>query len=267
MVPKLIHYCWFGGNPKPEVIQRCIASWKAFCPDFEIIEWNESNYDVNAHPFTKAAYEAKKWAFISDVARLEILLNNGGIYLDTDVEILCERPFDAYLDYDNVVVFETERAISSGLFFVAEKGSKLCRALLEPYQGCVYSKETETINSVMNKPIFANMLPGLEWNGKQQVIHNSCVMGTAEYGRLMKHHGMRSWCDDLPSFKVSRDNKLKRVLRNPKIFTRMESSRFFRKLVPIYEFAVYDFLDLGPIYYVKRIWLKMKSKRRARRVK
>lgn len=260
MIPKVIHYCWFGGDPKPDVIEKCIASWQRFCPDYEIIEWNESNYDVNAHPYTKAAHAAKKWAFVSDVARVEILLKHGGIYLDTDVEILCEKPFDEYLYYDNVLVFETERSISSGLFFVAQKGSLLCQELLEPYQGCVYAKDNEIVNSMMNKPIFKKFLPGLQWDGKKQVINNNCIMGTSEYGKLMRHHGMRSWCDNLPSYKVSKDNKLKRLLRNPKIFTWMESKKVWCKMIPIYEFLAYDLLDLGPFYYFKRLALKLKRK-------
>lgn len=260
MIPKIIHYCWFGGAPKSEVIEKCIASWKKYCPEWEIKEWNETNYDVNAHPFTKTAYEAKKWAFVSDVARLEILLKHGGVYLDCDVEVLREDPFGKYMSYKNVLVFETERAIASGLFFAAEQGSLLCEALLEPYHGISYCKEKEVVNSMMNKPVLVKELPALQWDGRQQLIEGSCIMGIAEYGELMHHHGMRSWCDNLPSYKVSKDNKLKRILRNPKIFARLENGRILRKLVPVYEFLVYDLLDLGPVYYFKRIMMKMMKK-------
>ena len=85
MIPKVIHYCWFGGNPKNEVIEKCIDSWKRYCPDYKIIEWNESNYNIVKHPFMKKAYDAKKWAFVSDYARVDILNQYGGVYLDTDV--------------------------------------------------------------------------------------------------------------------------------------------------------------------------------------
>lgn len=78
MIPKVIHYCWFGGNPKPEIVEKCIASWRKFCPDWEIIEWNESNYDVEKTPFVKEAYKAKKWAFVSDFARLDVVYAAGG---------------------------------------------------------------------------------------------------------------------------------------------------------------------------------------------
>lgn len=88
LIPKTIHYCWFGGNEISEPIQRCIDSWKKFCPDFEIVQWNEKNYDINKYLYMKQAYENKKWAFVSDVARLDILHQYGGIYLDTDVELV-----------------------------------------------------------------------------------------------------------------------------------------------------------------------------------
>jgi len=88
MIPKVIHYCWFGGNPLPEDARKCIASWRRFFPDYEIKEWNESNFDVHMAPFVYEAYKLKKWAFVSDYARFWILYHYGGLYFDTDVEVL-----------------------------------------------------------------------------------------------------------------------------------------------------------------------------------
>lgn len=88
LIPKTIHYCWFGGNPLPELAQKCIESWKKYCPDYEIKEWNELNFDVDCCAYVREAYEAKKWAFVSDYARYKILYEHGGVYLDTDVELL-----------------------------------------------------------------------------------------------------------------------------------------------------------------------------------
>ena len=261
MIPKTIHYCWFGGNPKPEIIEKCIASWKKYCPDWEIVEWNESNYDVTAHPYTKEAYEAKKWAFVSDVARLEVIARYGGIYLDTDVEILCESPFDDILGYDNFLVFETERAINTGMCLGGRKDSQFCYALLKPYLGIIYRKSDEVVNSTMNKPVFVTWMPNLKWNGQTQIHEGIFVMGMEEYSRRMKHYGTRSWCDDLPKYKISGFWRLKKFLRNPDFIARMESKRLIRKLVPAYIFLVYDFLDLGPMYYVKRLWMKLRKKR------
>ena len=88
MIPKVIHYCWFGGNPLPDIAKKCIVSWKKFFPDYEIKEWNETNFDLNCCSYVKEAYEAKKWAFVSDYARFWILYTYGGIYFDTDVEVI-----------------------------------------------------------------------------------------------------------------------------------------------------------------------------------
>lgn len=97
MIPKVIHYCWFGGKEKPNIIKFCIASWRKRLPDYEIKEWNENNFDVNVSPFCQEAYTAKKWAFVADYCRMYILATEGGIYLDSDVIIL--RPFDEFLNY------------------------------------------------------------------------------------------------------------------------------------------------------------------------
>lgn len=92
MIPKIIHYCWFGGNPLPPLALKCIESWRKFLPDYEIKEWNESNFDVNSISYTREAYEAGKYAFVSDYARFYILYHHGGLYFDTDVEVI--RPLD-----------------------------------------------------------------------------------------------------------------------------------------------------------------------------
>ena len=97
MIPKVIHYCWFGGNTKPASVLKCIESWKKYCPDYEIREWNEENFPVGDNLYCKQAYEAKKWAFATDYARLVIVYNNGGIYLDTDVEVI--KPLDDLLNH------------------------------------------------------------------------------------------------------------------------------------------------------------------------
>ena len=260
MIPKKIHYCWFGGNPKPEIVEKCITSWHQYCPDWEIIEWNETNYDVTAHDYTKEAYNEKKWAFVSDVARLEVITKYGGIYLDTDVELLTLDPFADLLIYDQFLAFETERSINSGQCLGGAVGAELCHRLLESYVGSHYTKEKELVNSLTNKPVLIEMYPYLEWNGETQIVGNTYFMGIAEYCAKMKHHGTRSWCDDLPEYKISGFWGLKKFLRNPKIFSFLEKNTLLTKLTPIYEFLVYDFLDLGPIYYIKRLMIKLRKR-------
>ena len=136
MIPKIIHYCWFGGNPLPSLALKCIKSWKKYCPDYEIIEWNESNYDIASAPlYVQQAYEEKQWAFVSDYARLQIVYENGGIYLDIDVEIL--RSLDAFLVHEAYFGIEAEEYgvfVATGLGFGAVKGSPVVKAMLDCYQ-------------------------------------------------------------------------------------------------------------------------------------
>lgn len=139
MIPKVIHYCWFGNNELPEKERACIASWRKFCPDYEIIEWNESNFDIDSCAYTKEAYAAKKWAFVSDYARFKILYEHGGIYLDTDVELL--KPLDDIISKGAYMGFEEgqrtlngiEYKINPGLGLAGVAGMKLFREILDFY--------------------------------------------------------------------------------------------------------------------------------------
>ena len=130
-IPKVIHYCWFGGKEKPALAKRCIQSWKDNHPDFEIKEWNETNFDVFQNNYTSYCYEHQKWAFLTDYVRLGVLYNEGGIYFDTDVEVL--KPFDKLLNYD--AFFGREgKEINTGLGFGAKKGFWLLKKLKEDYE-------------------------------------------------------------------------------------------------------------------------------------
>lgn len=133
MIPKVIHYCWFGGGPLPELAQKCIASWKKYCPDYEIQEWNESNFDLDNCDYFREAYQAKKWAFVSDIARLDIIYKYGGIYLDTDVELI--RPLDELLVLPSFWGTETTGLVATGLGFGAEKGNQLVERMRRVYDG------------------------------------------------------------------------------------------------------------------------------------
>jgi len=124
MIPKIIHYCWFGGAPKPESVLRCIESWKKNCPDFEIREWSEKNIDVSMNEYTREAYEAKAWGFVPDYLRLWIIYNYGGIYLDTDVQII--KDFTPLLTNKAFAGIERDshNFVALGLGFGAEKGNR-----------------------------------------------------------------------------------------------------------------------------------------------
>lgn len=138
MIPQIIHYCWFGSNPLPDSVQKCIKSWKKFLPDYEIKEWNESNFDVNMIPFTREAYSVKKYAFVSDVARFYILYNEGGLYFDTDVEVVSSLEDilnrGAYMGVEVPSTDGSMPAVNPGLGLAAEAGNKVLKSVLDHYQ-------------------------------------------------------------------------------------------------------------------------------------
>ncbi len=173
MIPKVIHYCWFGGNKKSKSVLKCIQSWKKYCPDYKIIEWNEDNFDINCIPFVKEAYEAKKWAFVTDYARLKIIYENGGIYLDTDVEVI--RSFDNLLVLEAFAGFEGQKHINTGLGFGAEKGQKMISELMQDYHGRHFSDKNckNLICPIINTDIFIKH--GLQQDGTKQCISGVTV--------------------------------------------------------------------------------------------
>ena len=169
MIPKKIHYCWFGGNPLPEMAVHCIESWKKYCPDYEIIEWNEQNFDLEYCDYVKEAYAAKKWAFVSDVARLYALVTQGGIYMDTDVEVL--RPLDDILEYEAVSGFEGYDRIPTGLM-ACEAGQPLFKELLAEYDTAHFVREDGSLDITTNVTRITNtcLKYGLVLNNTKQTV-------------------------------------------------------------------------------------------------
>ena len=174
MIPKVIHYIWIGGKPEPKILKKCKKSWKKFCPDYEIKRWDETNLDLEKFKFAKDAYEAKKWAFASDVFRFDILANEGGIYLDTDVELL--KNLDDLLNLKCFTGFEDEKFVAPGLIFGAEKGSKICEDMLKIYNGTTFdvnNVDNITICRLMTDYLVKNY--GLKQNGKIQELKEIIV--------------------------------------------------------------------------------------------
>lgn len=169
MIPKKIHFCWFGWNEKPKLARKCIASWKKNCPDYEIIEWNEDHFDVNQHPYLKWCYQNKKWAFLSDFARLLILRQHGGIYLDTDVEIV--RSLDDLLEYEAFFGFETNDYINTGEGFGCVPHHPAIEAMIRPYQALIPDGTGNYPVMTCPKLNTEALLPyGLLLNGKRQTV-------------------------------------------------------------------------------------------------
>lgn len=200
LIPKKIHYCWFGRGKKKELIEKCIASWKKILPDYEIIEWNEDNFDINANAYVKQAYEKKKWAFVSDYVRLWAIYHEGGIYLDTDVEV--KKRLDPFLKHDFFTGFESFEFPFTATFG-AKKGNKIVKRLLDEYDNLQFNKEgrlQETTNTTYVTNIFIQEY-GARCNGKYQELGDGIAIYPSEYFTLdtdgennyTTHHFDGSW--------------------------------------------------------------------------
>ena len=171
MIPKKIHYCWFGRGEKPKLAKKCIESWKKYCPDYEIIEWNEDNFDVNMNAYTKICYMQKKYAFLSDYVRLLILCEYGGLYLDTDVEVV--KPFDDLLSHKAFIGFETNEYVNTGQGFGSEDHTAIVQLMIDEYEflldGTHGTKGCPVLNTLALKKY------GLIPNGKYQNIKGVAI--------------------------------------------------------------------------------------------
>lgn len=203
MIPKTIHYCWFGRGELSAKAKKCIQSWKKYCPDYEIIEWNEDNFDVHQNEYTKKVYAEKKYAFLSDYARLKIVYEQGGIYLDVDVELV--KSLDDLLENDAYFGFETKEFINTGVGFGAKKGSIAVKTLLEEYNQLLDGTKDVIGCPKLNTEGVIKL--GLERNGQLQKLVD-CTVYPADYfnpyddptGRLNKtkntysiHWYAKSW--------------------------------------------------------------------------
>lgn len=209
MIPKIIHYCWFGGKPLPPEARKCIESWKKYLPDYEIKEWNEQTFDINSNLYVKEAYENKKYAFVTDYVRLFALASVGGIYMDTDVEVL--KSYDPFLHHVAFSGFENNNFVSTGMM-ASEKGGRWITELLEEYKDRRFIKEDGSFDITTNTVTITNYMikHGLVLNNTYQdfpdlvTIYPSDFFCPKDYytEKIRKtknthaiHHFSRSWCD------------------------------------------------------------------------
>lgn len=169
MIPKIIHYCWFGGGKKSEMIEHCMSSWKKYLPDYEIVEWNESNINVNENKYISAAFKAKKWAFVSDYARLYALYTQGGIYMDTDVLVL--KNLDVFLKHKFFTGFESKDSPVTAVMG-ATSGHNVIKELLDMYESMSFINSDGSYNMTTNTITITQYLlnKGVVPNGKLQLV-------------------------------------------------------------------------------------------------
>ncbi|WP_302345181.1 glycosyltransferase family 32 protein [uncultured Duncaniella sp.] len=232
MIPKIIHYCWFGGRPLPEDAKKYIESWKKYCPDYEIREWNESNFDIDLYPFTREAYDSRKFAFVTDVVRLYALYNFGGIYMDTDVEVL--RPLDPFLRHKAFSGFEDDTHVPTGIM-ASEKGSIWAKENLDYYDGRHFITGNGNPDIVTNVEIITSYMreKGLKCDNSYQDFDNLITIYPKDYfcpkshetGKIHLtdntatiHHFAGSWLSDIEAEALKVSRRLHRLPEGMRIY-------------------------------------------------
>lgn len=227
MIPKKIHYCWFGGASLPEVAIKCMNSWKRYCPDYEIIRWDESNCDLSINKFVEEAYKEKKWAFVSDYYRLKVVEENGGIYLDIDVELL--KPLDDLLDLDGFMGFELgkEKVIATGLGFGAIAHHPIITALRENYEKIPFIKKNGQFDMLPCPQRDTKILVsyGLIKNNKKQTIQGITFF-PSDYFSPVGFMGERNFSDNTYSIHHFNSSWFTERQRNL-IERKIKANRFF----------------------------------------
>lgn len=225
MLPKTIHYCWFGGNEKPELAKKCITSWKNYCPDYELREWNENNFPLDDCPqYVRDAYAAKKYAYVTDYVRLRVLHSHGGFYMDTDVELL--QNLDGFLEDAGVIGFENNSFVNSGQMLAAEAEHPVLREMMDCYEKIEFYKADGSMYLLGCPHVNTEALVrhGLVRNGQEQKVADFHVYPADWFnpldsatGELLKtantvsiHWYSMSW---IPVWKRIRVKVLRRIRR------------------------------------------------------
>lgn len=216
MIPKIIHYCWFGRGELPPLAKKCLGSWKKYCPDYEIKEWNEDNFNLDLYPYAREAYDKRKFAFVTDVVRLYVLYHEGGIYMDTDVEVL--KPLDRFLSHHAFSGYEDEQFVPTGIMG-SEKGGRWAKENLAYYDGRHFLKEDGSMDLTTNVKIITNYLLsfGLKQNNTYQDFPGLITLYPKDYfcpksyvdGKVSLtsntytiHHFAGSWLSQKVKFRI-----------------------------------------------------------------
>lgn len=192
MIPRIIHYCWFGRGPKPAEALRFIAGWRRLHPDFSIIEWNEDNFDVTCSPYVRQAYERRRFAFVSDYARGEALLRMGGVYIDTDVELVAR--LDSLLAHEGFLGFEHGNSVATSTMGF-RPGHPLMAAYMRQYAGRQFVRPDGGEDTTTNVAVLTRLAQaaGLRLDGARQEMADGVVclpmqvLSPLDYVNLVDH--------------------------------------------------------------------------------
>ena len=248
MIPKIIHYCWFGGKPLPKSAEKCIASWRKFLPDYEIKEWNEQNFDVNIIPYTAEAYQARKFAYVSDYARFWVLYRYGGLYFDVDVEIIkpiddivARGPFMGCESSSVEGVAPSELGVAPGLGLGVNPGLGLVKELLDNYEQMGFESENQNRAAGIYKTVVSYTTDLLVSHGLKNMPEIQLVDGIYIYPKeyfnplehinqlhITEHTRSIHWYDG--TWQPKRYRAFRRVVRllGPKVYSAFLA---FRKLI------------------------------------
>ena len=232
MIPKKIHYCWFGGKPKPQKVLDCIASWHQFLPDYTIMEWNEENFDIYQNRYAREAYETQKYAFVSDFARLKILFDEGGIYLDTDIEVI--QNFENFLHHGAFMGFEYGKFLATCVIG-AEPQNPMIWDFLQLYDNISFQKNSKndyTTNVARISDFLTTHFPEFRADNSFQILNENFAIYPQEFfspiddfGKIYCtektvtiHHHEASWAPLYLKILYFLVPRIKRFLRFLKIY-------------------------------------------------
>lgn len=234
MIPKIIHYCWYGGRPLPKLAKQCIASWKKFCPDYEIKEWNEENSPLHLFPFAEQAIKAEKWAFVSDVIRLYVLQTEGGIYMDTDVELT--KPLDDFLHHPAFTGYERDSNMLQTAIFGAIKNNQWITNWLKIYQDKEFNANKNIMASLVNNRMISSwmtnngyILDGCHQEYEDVVIYPKDYFCPMSYGSHFIEKTPNTVCIHYYTFSWSEPETIKGHIK--KIVVNIIGEKQFRTIV------------------------------------
>lgn len=222
-IPKIIHFCWFGGKEKPSKVQKCIESWHKYLSDYEFMEWNESNFDTNSNKYIKQAYEEKKFAYVSDYVRINALYEYGGIYMDTDVMVY--KSFNDLLNNQCILGFEEENYVATS-FIACMPKHELIKEFIDKYENASFYNSDKSLDLTTNVERLTEILEkkGLVRNNKLQrvediIIYPQEYFSPYDYGNFIRKNTKNTYCEHL--FLVSWlpwTTKIKKVIKKIIIF-------------------------------------------------